>query len=554
MDDNNNKDFKNEEDKEFFEQEFEKRETESQKENYKSNFGSNGGNTNYAQGWDKYVKSEARASAPKKGNGKMTIIVAVCVLLITVAFAIGCATVTFRTGGLVEEILNIMDQYYLYDYDEGEMLMGALTGLTGSLDPYTHVMNPQEYYELVHATDDAMYYGISYGQSGADIVIKRLLLDSPADCALSLDRKNVGLRKDDIILKVNDTVVKGYTISELQALISHTQSVAFTVLRDGEEIAFSSIMPSKLDSRYVEYFYEDSLGNIMTNMRYYVEINSTVYTDFPYIEGENGEGIVDFNDTSIYPHYDSYALSAVDNSAVGYIKLYEFSYTEQENTTNDITDFTEAMNVFRDSYNGAGILVLDLNDNPGGYNNYCRDVASFLIYNGTPNEKLEICSLRYKNSKYDEYTYTNSKYADYFDENATEPQIYVLTSDSSASASEMLTGAVLVYETGVQIGLQTYGKGISQSIIEIGEPVQIIYEGRPVTSHYAFYFTFARFYTPNIVGSNSIYVNYCNQSDDNGNGVIDETESKKGFKPLDENTFAKIKDQMNRVNDLLSIA
>ena len=92
-------------------------------------------------------------------------------------------------------------------------------------------------------------------------------------------------------------------------------------------------------------------------------------------------------------------------------------------------------------------------------------------------------------------TTTNSVYQNYFDVNAQQPQIVVLTNGRSASASELLTGALLDYQTAVQVGTNTYGKGCGQAVVQI-KPAKANVGGKIVDSYWAAYMTFVKFYTP----------------------------------------------------------
>lgn len=547
----------NNEKKDFFDEELDKELQKSQGSKpggYNAGISQRNSTAEENAQWKKFSDAEKKSRVASKKNKPVIVVASVLIMVVALVFAISCVGNISFSLGLLDEVLQIMDIYYLYDYNADALLQNAYDGFSAGLDPYTFIMDPYEYYELMHAEDEGTYFGISYKNSenpdASGVEIHSVVLDSPADCAISEDGKYAGLRAGDIIVSVNGISVKGYTATQLNEMMSDFTSAAITVNRNGTVISFGSIERDNLTNRYVEYFYMDETGEVRTNMKYYYNDGSTVYTNLPYVEGTDGQGIINMNDPDIYPHYDAYSLQNIDSGLIGYVKLHEFSYTTAENVSHTTIDFSAAMNVFRDSYGGEGKLVLDLNGNPGGYNDYCQSVASYFIYNGTPGEELEVCNLRMKDDSNVETYKVKSKYADYFDENAEEPQIFVLTNNNSASASEMLTGAILVYETGVQIGLQTYGKGISQTIIAVGDPVTIVYKGQKVSSSYAFYFTFAKFYTPNVPGSQSPYNNYCNQSDLNGNGVIDENETKRGFAPLPENEFGTLYDQMLRVNEL----
>jgi len=129
---------------------------------------------------------------------------------------------------------------------------------------------------------------------------------------------------------------------------------------------------------------------------------------------------------------------------IGYIQITEFD---------DVTvdQFTEAMAVL----NGQGMkgLILDLRSNGGGNLSTCIAIASQLLPKGL------IVYTEDKNGKREEYTCDGKKEIDI--------PLVVLVNGYSASASEILTGAIKDYGKGTIMGTTTYGKGIVQSIIPL---------------------------------------------------------------------------------------
>ena len=71
----------------------------------------------------------------------------------------------------------------------------------------------------------------------------------------------------------------------------------------------------------------------------------------------------------------------------------------------------------------------------------------------------------------------------------------VLADSGSASASEMLLGAVTDYKTAVHVGTKTYGKGIAQGVIPL-KAAQANINGEIVDSYWAAYMTYVKFFTP----------------------------------------------------------
>ncbi len=563
----------------FYSREYEKRQAESQAydRNFNNQSYSNGndrGGYTYnpyagrgkspsardyeAAGKGKAIYNLAQAETAQKREHSKFITGLVFALVILLAFVLGmccsggCSGIT--KSSMVDDIMEKLKDNYLFDYNEELLEYYAALGISTQLDAYSRILSPQEYYDLMNATDPEVY-GISYSQQDGKWIVKTVLLDSPADFAVS-ESGEVGIRKGDELYAVGEVNLSSKTREEVVALLNVATVESLIVKRGTELITFKNISRRLVDSRYVEYFFMGSNGDIYTNMKYYFEENGVTYTNM-----DNGDGKVNYYSGTItnpeyYPHYKSRNLSVITESSskdIGYICLEQFSYTAREMSGMRIIDFGNAMDAFLTAYGGKGKLILDLRDNPGGYNNYCLSVASYFTYNGKDNENLRIYRMIDKNGNEVGGSQTSiiTRYDDYFDTTAKGEQIVVLTSENSASASEMLTGAMLTYGTAIQVGQQTYGKGISQTVEPL-KYVKIEVDGQMVQSAYALYYTFAYFYTPDVAGSTSKYNNYCNQSDRNGDGKIGEGESKMGFMPETENLRTGNAECLTRALELLN--
>lgn len=150
----------------------------------------------------------------------------------------------------------------------------------------------------------------------------------------------------------------------------------------------------------------------------------------------------------------------LDGTNIGYISISQFTETTG-------TDFDSELKSLTDS--GANSLILDLRNNPGGYLDAAVHVASNFVKTG------------------DTVVYTldrKEKREDYFSEGK---QLYipvvVLINQGSASASEIVTGALKDYGLAYVIGEKSYGKGIVQTVFETGDNIVSV--------------TTASYYTPN---------------------------------------------------------
>ena len=118
-------------------------------------------------------------------------------------------------------------------------------------------------------------------------------------------------------------------------------------------------------------------------------------------------------------------------------------------------------------------IVLDLRNNPGGYLEAALDMASWFLSTGkvvvTENFGDKISPEVYRSKGYDIFT-DKLKFA-------------ILVNEGSASASEILAGAMQDHKKAILIGNKTFGKGSVQELI-------------PVTSDTSLKITVAHWFTP----------------------------------------------------------
>ncbi|MBP3928296.1 MAG: S41 family peptidase [Peptostreptococcaceae bacterium] len=146
---------------------------------------------------------------------------------------------------------------------------------------------------------------------------------------------------------------------------------------------------------------------------------------------------------------------------IGYIKMYSFD----EHT---YKDFTKALDKL-EAKNIKG-LVIDLRDNPGGLLNICEDIADEIL-----DQDQIIVSVKNNKEKSKEYVSDNKKQLDL--------PIALLINSGSASASEILTGAIVDNGKGIAVGTTTFGKGLVQTV-------------RQMRDGTGFKLTTAQYYTP----------------------------------------------------------
>lgn len=154
---------------------------------------------------------------------------------------------------------------------------------------------------------------------------------------------------------------------------------------------------------------------------------------------------------------------------IGYIRIGHF----QETTG---PEFTKSLNTLREQ-NGGTLkgLVIDLRNNPGGLLNQAVQVADHFIGEGLSDGLVVYTEGREPASKMKLSTRIGDKEPHY--------PIVILVNGGSASASEILAGAMQDHKRAIVMGTQTFGKGSVQSVM-------------PMKDNAGLKLTTARYYTP----------------------------------------------------------
>ena len=142
---------------------------------------------------------------------------------------------------------------------------------------------------------------------------------------------------------------------------------------------------------------------------------------------------------------DAYFMMTPD---MGYIKVNRFAETT----------YTEFLNALRSlQRQGAKKLTLDLRDNPGGYLSIAEKLADEFLKDG----KLILFTKNKSGEVSKSYATRKGSFED--------KPIYVLINERSASASEIIAGALQDNDIGTIIGRRSFGKGLVQREMELGD-------------------------------------------------------------------------------------
>lgn len=155
----------------------------------------------------------------------------------------------------------------------------------------------------------------------------------------------------------------------------------------------------------------------------------------------------------------NYVEHQILDGNIGYVMVYDF-----------LGDAVKGFETAIDAFEAAGVraMIIDLRNNGGGLLDASVDMADMILPEGT------VVSMRDKHGNEEVFT---------IDEEYYDVPIVVLINEYSASASEILAGAIRDYGEGTLVGTKTFGKGVVQSVIDFPDG-----SGLKVTT--------ARYFTP----------------------------------------------------------
>ncbi len=264
-----------------------------------------------------------------------------------------------------------------------------------------------------------------------------------------------------------------YTEDEYQELVSDTEGTYSGI---GAYVSMDNDIEMPRISGFIEGSPAEEAGVQVDDIIYEVEGESTQGLELSVvvskIKGEEGTTVhIKFyrQSTGEYPEFDierktiespTVSTEMKDNN-IGYLRITEFDTVTYDQFVEGYTDLQEQ---------GMEALILDLRSNPGGSLSVVCDIARQLLPEGT-------------------IVYTvdrDGNREDYECDGKHEIQIpvVVLVNGYSASASEILSGALKDYNKATLIGTTTYGKGVVQRIFNF-------------TDGTAIKLTISNYYTPN---------------------------------------------------------
>jgi len=310
----------------------------------------------------------------------------------------------------IKRLINYIQYDYVDKVDTDSLLDGAITNMLVKLDPHS-VYIPKE--ELQRVTENMqgkfVGIGISFLIHQDSVVVTGVIEGGPS--------KRAGIKKGDRIILADKDTLFGESIIRSAGINENEKE---TIL--GNRKISDAVMKALK-------------GEPDTNVNVTVFRRSTnEIIEIPIIRGE----------VSIKSVSASYMI----NETLGYINIDRFARTTYD-------EFKTAL----DSLIAVGMnaLVLDLRGNPGGF----MDIANSIIDEFLEDGKL-IVFTKNKNGEVDK-SYATS------DGDFEDGKIYVLIDQNSASASEIVAGALQDNDKGTIVGRRSFGKGLVQQEMDLGD-------------------------------------------------------------------------------------
>ena len=288
---------------------------------------------------------------------------------------------------LFSEVLEKIQNEYVDEVDQAEVMDSAINGVLQSLDPYSAYMNPKLFEETQTETSGKFGgLGIEVSMEAGVVKVISPIDDTPASRA--------GVKAGDYIVKINDEQVQGKTLMEAVNLMRGPvgSDIEITIRRKGLKKA-----------------------KVFKITREIIEIKSVV--------------------------------AELKENEIGYLRLRAFN----ENSSNQLK---KEISKLEKNKKLVG-YIFDLRNNPGGLLSQAVKISDFFLNDG------EIVSTRGRKIR------ENRKFFAKKGDRINGKPLIVLINNGSASASEIVAGALQDQKRAILLGETTYGKGSVQSIIPL---------------------------------------------------------------------------------------
>jgi len=303
-------------------------------------------------------------------------------------------------------VLDAVKQDYVEPVQDKALLENAIRGMLGNLDPHSAYLDAEAFQDLqVGTSGEFGGLGIEVGLEEGFIKVITPIDDTPAQRA--------GIRTGDLIIRLDDTSVKGMSLSDaIQRMRGKPNTpITLTIVREGVQKPFKVKL-----------------------MREIIQVRSV-------------------KSRLLEPGY-------------GYLRITQFQAKTAQNLQEALQNLEQE--------NKAPLrgLILDLRNNPGGVLNGAVDVADTFLDDGV------VVQTKGRSDGADQ-TFKATP-----GDLLKGAPLLVLVNGGSASASEIVAGALQDHRRALVLGERTFGKGSVQTILPLGNGTAVK-------------LTTARYYTPN---------------------------------------------------------
>ncbi len=317
------------------------------------------------------------------------------------------------------DVFNAIKMGYVEPVEDKKLITQAVSGMLTGLDPHSQYLDADAFKDLqVNTHGEFGGLGIEVGMEDGFVKVVSPIEDTPAYRA--------GIKAGDLIVKLDDTPVKGMTLSDAVKRMrgKPKTQITLTIARKGEAKPI-----------------------VVTLTREVIKVQSV--------------------------------KSKVMEPGYAYVRLTQF----QEDTANKLV---EHINKLWKQGPVKG-LVLDLRNDPGGLLHGAVGVsAAFLPPKAlitSTDGRVEDAKRKYLASPEDYLRGSRTDFLKDLPASIKTVPMVVLVNAGSASASEIVAGALQDHKRAVVMGTQTFGKGSVQTIL-------------PLANNTAIKLTTARYYTP----------------------------------------------------------
>lgn len=322
------------------------------------------------------------------------------------------------------EVFGKIKTDYVEVVEDKKLLSEALSGMLSGLDPHSTYLDLDHFKDLQQGTAGEFGgLGIEVGMEDGFVKVISPIEDTPA--------YDAGLKSGDLIMKLDETQVKGLNLNDAVKLMRGKPGTAINlqVLRKGVDTPiYIKIVRAQIKTKSVK-------------------------------------------SKMIEPNY-------------GYVRVTQF----QERTGEDLAEALQKL--WKENKHPLNGLILDMRNNPGGLLNSAVAVSAAFLNEGdlvvytegrAADSKMHLTTIpeNFIRNNPQKNNYIKKLPKDY-----KNTPLVVLVNNGSASASEIVAGALQDHKRALIVGTRSFGKGSVQSIL-------------PMNNGTAIKLTTARYFTPN---------------------------------------------------------